>query len=197
MGEHAQNVNQGYNNAKESYKMGIAIYKGADGWLTGKGAIKFVSKKACVAALAALHGRRIGARLIHIDYLVERVIAPRGRLHLVNLHRKTTGKDLEKWLHGWHLATKEDNQDPELLQDEEGFNTGEAILTFEDVESADNCLSKFKWEQPLHGMLIGCYPTPPLRLATSLLYACCVHVGLDASTGRACTHVHGSVYSHV
>ena len=82
---------------------------------------------------------------------------------LVNVDPKTTSKDLQKWLRGWHLASEEDHQDPELLQDHEGFNTGEAILTFEDVESMDNCLSKFDWSQQLHGMTVGCYPTPPLK----------------------------------
>jgi len=41
MGVHAEQVNQNYNNAKESFKKGIALYKSADGWLTGKGAVKF------------------------------------------------------------------------------------------------------------------------------------------------------------
>jgi len=163
MGVHADNVNQNYNNAKESYKRGIAMYKSADGWLTGTGAAKFLNKPACMRALAALDRTRMGTRVIYVDYVIEKILPPRGRLMLVNLHRKTTVRDLEKMLRGWHLATSDDNQDPELLQDEEGFNTGEAILTFEDVESADNCLAKFPWSQPLHGMTIGCTPTPPLR----------------------------------
>ena len=82
---------------------------------------------------------------------------------LVNLHRKTTSKDIQNAFRGWHLASAEDNQEPELLQDQEGFNTGEAILTFEDVESCENCLCKFDWTKQLHGMTIGCYPTHPLR----------------------------------
>ena len=163
LGEHAQNVNQNYDNAKEGYKRGIAIYKGADGWLTGQGAIKFLSKPACLKAMAALDRRRMGSRVIYLDYVFEKAIPPRGRLMLVNVDPKTTSKDLQKWLRGWHLASEEDNQDPELLQDHEGFNTGEAILTFEDVESMDNCLSKFDWSQQLHGMTVGCYPTPPLK----------------------------------
>lgn len=163
MGVHADNVNQNYNNAKENYKRGIAMYKSADGWLTGIGAAKFLNKPACMRALAALDRTRMGTRVIYVDYVIEKILPPRGRLMLVNLHRKTTARDLEKMLRGWHLATSDDNQDPELLQDEEGFNTGEAILTFEDVESADNCLAKFQWSHPLHGMTIGCTPTPPLR----------------------------------
>lgn len=163
MGADADNVNQNYNNAKESYKKGIAIYKGADGWLTGKGAIKFLSKPACLRAIASLHRRCMGTRVIYLDYVIEKVLPPRGRLKLVNLHRKTTSKDLEKFFRGWHLGTAEDNQEPELIQDEEGFNTGEAILTFEDVESSDNCLVKFVWGQLLHGMTLRVFPTPPLR----------------------------------
>ena len=58
MGDHAHNVNQNYHNAKESFKRGIAIYKGADGWLTGKGAIKFLSKAAALRALAALDRKK-------------------------------------------------------------------------------------------------------------------------------------------
>jgi hypothetical protein len=163
MGAYAESVNQNYNNAKESYKKGVALYKSADGWLTGKGAIKFLSKPACLRALASLDRKVMGTRVIYLDYVIEKIIPPRGRLLLVNLHRKTTARDLEKMLRGWHLATAEDGQDPELLQDEEGFNTGDAILTFEDVDSADNCLAKFSWSQGLHGMTIGCRPTPPLR----------------------------------
>jgi hypothetical protein len=163
MGPHAENVNQNYNNAKESYKRGIAIYKAQDGWLTGKGAIKFLSKAACLKALSQLDRQRMGTRVIYLDYVVEKVIPPRGRMMLVNLHRKTTSKDIQDTFRGWHLASAEDNQEPELLQDQEGFNTGEAILTFEDVESCENCLCKFNWTKQLHGMTIGCYPIHPLR----------------------------------
>jgi len=163
MGVHAEQVNHNYNNAKESFKKGIALYKSADGWLTGKGAVKFRSKPACLRALASLDRHCMGSRVIYLDYLIEKVLPPRGRLYLVNLHRKTTSKDLGTFFRGWHLGSAADNHDPELVQDEEGFNTGEAILTFEDVDSSDNCLLKFTWTQLLHGMTVGVYPTPPLR----------------------------------
>jgi hypothetical protein len=163
MGGHAENVNQGYNNPKESYQRGIAIYKGQDGWLTGKGTIKFVSKPACLAAMAALDRTRMGSRVIRVDFLMGKVFPPRGRLLLLNLARKTTVKDLQKWLQGWHLASEEDGQAPYLQQDHEGFHTGEAILTFEDVESSENCLAKFPWNQQLHGMTVSARNMPPLR----------------------------------
>ena len=163
MGGHAENVNQGYNNPIESYQRGIAIYKGQDGWLTGKGTIKFVSKPACLAAMAALDRTRMGSRVIRVDFLMGKVFPPRGRLLLSNLARKTTVKDLQKWLQGWHLASEEDGQAPYLQYDHEGFHTGEAILTFEDVESSENCLAKFPWNQQLHGMTIIVRNMPPLR----------------------------------
>lgn len=179
MGDHANNVNQNYNNAKESFKKGIAIYKAPDGWLTGQGAIKFLSKPACLRALAALDRHLMGTRTIYLDYFIEKVLPPRGRLKLVNLHRKTTSKDLQKWLRGWHLATESDDQDPELLKDEEGFGTGEAILTFEDVDSADNCLAKFNWSQELAGMTIGVTPAPPLRFSFENVWKLHVHLSLS------------------
>lgn len=79
------------------------------------------------------------------------------------VHRKTSEKDLREFFSGWHLAPSEDGHDPELLNDAEGWPTGEALITFIDVAAADNALVSFNFEKKLHGMTLKVQAKEPLE----------------------------------
>jgi len=75
---------------------------------------------------------------------------------------KTSSRDLKTFFNGFFLAPESDDQEPELLADDDGMLTGEAIITFVDVEAADHVLTDFDWNRTLHTKKLDFEPMVPI-----------------------------------
>jgi hypothetical protein len=89
-------------------------------------------------------------------------VPDRGRLKVMGCASKTSSRDLKTFFNGFFLAPESDDQEPELLADDDGMLTGEAIITFVDVEAADHVLTDFDWNRTLHTKKLDFEPMVPI-----------------------------------
>lgn len=89
-------------------------------------------------------------------------VPDRGRIKVIGCASKTSSRELKTFFNGFFLAPGSDDQDPELLTDDESNLTGEAIITFIDVEAADHVLTDFDWNRTLHSKKLDFEPMVPI-----------------------------------
>jgi len=160
LGKHAGKVMEW---DRDGYRGGVLFDKREDGSLTGECVVKFESKRAAMYALVDIDRGYMGKKLIFGCYEVVPAPADRGRLKLLGLPSKTSVRDVTVFFSGWLLAPEADGHDPELLLGDEGEPTGEAVVTFMDVEASDHALVQFDWGgKRVHGAEVSFEPMTPI-----------------------------------
>ena len=162
------------------FRAGVWVVVGPDGWPTGEAVVKFHSRDAAMFALPDVDRRRLGPRLIRADYEPGPPAPPdRGRLLITGLARKTTARDISLHFAGFGLLqgplAPAGGSGPagggaafgetgvELLLDEEGCHSGEAVLVFVTVAACEAVLgAPDLWDQRLHEKRLGVESLPPL-----------------------------------
>ncbi|KAJ1486953.1 hypothetical protein T484DRAFT_2281107 [Baffinella frigidus] len=159
LGKHAADVQD---IVREGFKKGIKIFKLADRWLTGEAHLVMKSRRAALDTILYMDKKIMGRRVIHLDYLIEEIPVPRGRIMLGGIHRRTTENDLEEFFRGWDLVAEE-GQGPEIFGDIQGEPTGDALVIFETVEASDTVLRLFDFSQRLRGVELTYEPMLPMK----------------------------------
>ena len=135
------------------YCGGVMLLRGADGWPTGEALVKFDGRESAARALQHADRRHLGRRLVRADFEVDPMLRNRGRVIVAGLDRATTPRDLITFFRGWGMLSDEQTG-PHLITDDDGRQTGEAVLEFASEAAATALVTRFDFHRRLRGRLV-------------------------------------------